>query len=207
MRREASKNRYKFFYPSRPRQKNIRSATFIQFIIYSVYQWEINPKIRWITHFGGRRTVFWGQGAGRRKARNRGCSFWIDLTNTDELSRDRSCRGSQDSMPPEHYSMWWGGGLRVQKYSGRIRIGRIFLLYLESGGEDGISGCGAGPVSGCNDIGGNPSGLFGGIAWTPKVSVSCDKQDLTRQTLSEDTTLPSCKRDFESPPSSQSFKS
>ena len=73
---------------------------------------------------------------------------------------------------PEDYTMWWGGGLRVQKYSGRIGIGRIPFLDLESGGEDGISGCGGSAVSGCTNIGGNPSGLFGGTAWTPKASVS-----------------------------------
>ena len=79
------------------------------------------------------------------------------MTNTDELSRDRLRRGSQDSMPPEHYIMRWGGGLRVQIYSGRTRIARISFLDLEGGGEDGISGCGGGTVSGGNDIGGNLS--------------------------------------------------
>ena len=39
-----------------------------------------------------------------------------------------------------------------------------FLSRLGERREDGISGCGGGAVSGCNDIGGNPSGLFGGTA-------------------------------------------
>jgi hypothetical protein len=50
-----------------------------------------------------------------------------------------------------------GRGIGVQEYSGRIRIGRISFLHLESGGEDGISGCGGGTVSGSNDTGGNLS--------------------------------------------------
>jgi len=73
---------------------------------------------------------------------------------------------------PETLHHVMGRGLRVQKYSGRIRIGRIFFLHLESGGENGISGGGGGMVSWRDDIGGNPSGLFGGTALTPKVSVS-----------------------------------
>ena len=57
-----------------------------------------------------------------------------------------------------------GGGLRVQKYSGGIRIGRISFLHLESGGDDGISGCAGGAVSGGDDIGGNPGCLSGRTA-------------------------------------------
>jgi hypothetical protein len=51
-------------------------------------------------------------------------------------------------------------------------MGRISFLHLESGGEDGISGCGGGTGSGCNDMGGNPIGLFEATARTPRVSVS-----------------------------------
>ena len=57
-------------------------------------------------------------------------------------------------------------------------MGRISFLNLEGGGEDGISGCGGGAVSGGNDIGGNPSGLFGGTGSTPKVSVSSFSKSL-----------------------------
>ena len=45
-------------------------------------------------------------------------------------------------------------------------------------GEDGISGGGGGAVSGGNDIGGSPGGLFGGAAWTPKISVSPFKKNV-----------------------------
>jgi len=43
-------------------------------------------------------------------------------------------------------------------------IEREAFVLSVGGGEDGISGCGGGAVSVCNDIGGNPCGLFKGIA-------------------------------------------
>ena len=45
---------------------------------------------------------------------------------------------SQDSMLLEPYSMCGGGELRGQKYSGRIRIGKIFFLGSESDSQFAI---------------------------------------------------------------------
>ena len=119
----------------------------------------------------------------------------MDLTNTGELPKERQIiRGSQESMPPEDYTMGWGEELEGQRCSGRVGIGRISFVNngrharkivgigfaiseaaeegIEreafvlpvGGGEDGISGCSGSEVSGSNDIGCNRCGLFGEAA-------------------------------------------
>ena len=76
------------------------------------------------------------------------------------------------------------GGEENWKRSGAREVGFAFWEAAEEGIEreafvlpvvskkDGISGNGGGAVSGGHDISGNPCGLFGGAARTPKVSAS-----------------------------------
>jgi len=49
-------------------------------------------------------------------------------------------------------------------YSTEEGIEREAFALSVGGGEDGISGCSGREVSGCNDIGCNPCGLFGEAA-------------------------------------------